>query len=427
MNNLLLDKRVAIVTNNVHCERHTAYYATVEKYFRTNGWKVCDDLNVDKIIICGCGFHDLMYEKFIKILEAAREVNFPEKNIIVMACLPKTQSEKLKEQFGGEIIGIHEEEILDRIIGAKVEFKDVKYVNVFNKYNLTPPEKIPVYYVKISEGCLRECTFCIINKAKGYINSRPVEDIIKEVKTGVEKGYDKIYLMGEDAFAYGIDSNKTIIELVHEIKNAVPLANLYFSYLHIRWLEKYSTEIKDLCKKGWINELHIGLQHVNEHILDRMGRPINFSKLYDTIQEIKFDNPKMHMVADIMVGFPGETIEIFNELTEFFKKDKCFNKVKHFGYSDVNGATSTGFSNKVEDGEIARRWNVLNEVLGARSYSDEIEEERYDDNTFRITRFKDFSFCVNTFDKDGMEVIKNNTKKEVITNISDINDSSFNF
>jgi len=186
---------------------------------------------------------------------------------------------------------------------------------------------------------------------------------------------------------------------VEKLKAMEPDLELYFGYLHIRWLKKYSEEILSFCKRRILKELHIGLQHVNDELLARMGRPAIFSEIYDIISTIKKECPHIYMVADILVGFPGETDEMFNQLVNFFKKDKCFNKVKHFGYSDVKGAPSVDFDNKVPLDVITGRWDLLDKILEERSYSNQSQEERIDDETFRITRFEDYSFCKNTFNE----------------------------
>jgi ribosomal protein S12 methylthiotransferase len=402
----LTRKRVAVVTNNLHCGRHVQYFSTIEKYFRINGWEIAGDFNVNKIVICACGFHDAMVEKIRRTLDEIRASNFLEKNIIIMACLTKTHREDLKRDFRGEIVELHREELLDGIIRAKVPYKEVEPVNVFTvheKCNVENKER-KSFHIKISEGCLMKCTFCVIKKAKGYIESVPFETIAAQVRKAVRKGMKNIKLMGEDTFAYGVDSDTNIIELVKKLKAMEPELQVDFGYLHIRWLIKYAEEIIDFCKKGILNELQIGLQHVNDEMLAKMGRPEKFSGIYDVICRIKKERPDFYMIADILVGFPGETDEMFDQLVEFFKKDRCFNKVKHFGYSDVKGASSYHFKDKVPADKITFRWDCLDKVLGERAYSDQDSEERVDNETFRITRFDDYSFCLNTFDEEVEEV-----------------------
>ena len=398
-NHVSTKKRVAIVTNNIHCERHTQYFSTIEKYFKFNGWEISQDFKVNKIVICGCGFHDAMYEKIKRTLDEIKKLNFLEKNIIIMACLPKTQGANLQRDFNGHVIALKHEHLLDDLIEAKIPFKDIQPVNVFRVHEkcTVDTSDSQFFNIKISQGCLKQCTFCVINKAKGDICSAPLPHIIEQVKRAINLGKNKIFFMGEDTFAYGIDIGTTIIELIEKVKSLDARLELYFGYLHIRWLNKYSKEILSLCERRVLNELHIGLQHVNDKLLERMGRPVVFSETYELIRKIKEIRPDLYMVADLMVGFPGETEEMFQELAEFLKNDTCFNKVKHFAYSDVKGSASSAFEDKVPHEITAQRWDYLDKILGQRSYSSQVNESRIDDETFRITRFDDYSFCKDTY------------------------------
>lgn len=395
-------KKAAIITNNIHCGRHVQYFSTVEKYFKSNGWIIVDHFNVEKIIICSCGFHDAMYEKTKKILEEIKKTDFLEKNIIMMGCLTKTHQQELEEKFKGQVIPFHREHLLDDLIQAGIAFNDIPPVNLFkiDEDCDCGNEENKKFHIKISEGCLRECTFCIINKAKGYLSSIPFETIAHQVRKAISGGRKKIHLMGEDTFAYGVDIDTNIIQLVKKIKAIDKELQLYFGYLHSRWLQKYAAEIISLCKEGVLTELQIGLQHVNEEILKKMGRPVAFSEIYDIIAAIKKGNPDFYLIVDILVGFPGETEEMFNELVHFFENDRYFNKVKHFAYSDVKGALSYRLADKLPRQVIADRWQHLDTILGERSYSAETNETRADNETFRKTRFDDYFFCKDSFNED---------------------------
>jgi len=430
INNITNSKKAAIVTNNIHCERHYQYFSTIEKYFKFNGWEIVGNFNVNKIVICGCGFHDAMYEKIKRTLDEIKKTNFLEKNIIIMGCLPKTQEYNLKKDFNGQTIDINQEHQLDDLIGATIHFKDIQPVNVFRIHEKCSKEQKEnqLFNIKISQGCLKQCTFCVINKAKGDISSVPLQKIIDQVKKAITLDKQKIFFMGEDTFAYGIDIGTTIIDLIEEVIKIDSSLDLYFGYLHIRWLNKYFKDILSLCERRILNELHIGLQHVNDKLLEKMGRPVVFSKTYELIKKIKEVRPDLYMVADIMVGFPGETDNVFNELVEFMKKDTCFNKVKHFAYSDVTGSTSSSFENKIPPEIGAQRWQYLDKILGFRSYSNEVNESRIDNETFRITRFDDYSFCKDTFDDtiEGKGTLQNLVSARTNLLESDGGDFEFN-
>jgi tRNA A37 methylthiotransferase MiaB len=204
--------------------------------------------------------------------------------------------------------------------------------------------------------------------------------------------------MGEDTFAYGIDISTNIIDLVETLLAIDDNVEFYFGSLHIKWLVKYWQGLLSLCKRGIIKEAHIGLQHVNEHLLKKMGRAIVFADVYNVIRSIKEECPDFFIGVDIIVGFPGETTEIFNELVDFFKKDKYINRVQHFGFSNVKGAPSYKFVGKVDQEEIVTRWTILKEILGQRAPHNQSEEEdNHVDLEFRLALEKDYFFCKDTF------------------------------
>lgn len=423
-------KRVAIITNNLHCERNMQYYSTLEYYFKVNGWEISEDFDVNLVIFCACGFHDTMYEKVMKTRDKLKKMHFLEKNIVVMGCLPKTHEEDLSKEFHGQIIYIHQEEQLDDLINTKIPYAKIKPISLFKTHKKCRhiKEAYDYYYIKISEGCLRGCTYCVINKAKGALKSVPLEEIVREFNCAIQGGHYEIFLMGEDTFAYGIDIDTTIIQLIEHLLRIEPKVRLYFGYLHNRWLIKYYQSILSLCKKGVIRELHLGLQHVNEMILAKMGRHVEFSRLYDLIKTIKRENPGLYLTADIMVGFPGETQEIFKELADFFKEDECFDKICHFSYSDVKGALSCEFPDKVPVSEAALRWEELNKILGPRSISNQTEEpETIADATFRLATLNDYLFCSDTFRKKVNETEESQYLAKAQTDILKQDGKDFGF
>jgi MiaB/RimO family radical SAM methylthiotransferase len=418
-----IGKRISIVTNSLRCKRHFQYVASLEKYLLSNGWTIKEDFDVDKIIIAACGFHDAMYDMVKRTIDTIKKTHFLEKNIVLMGCLTKTHEMELLQEFKGQIIHFHDEELLDEIINAKVSFREIGPVNIFKPHkeclHIAPPTRL--FYIKIAQGCLKECTFCVINRAKGYLRSVHVNEIVPQFKSAIKQGYRKIHLMGEDTFAYGIDIGTNIIDLVETLLSIDDNVEFYFGSLHIRWLVRYWQGLLALCKRGIIKEAHIGLQHVNDHMLKKMGRPMAFADVYNIINTIKRECPDFFIGVDVIVGFPGETKKIFNELVDFFKKDKCINRVQHFGFSDVKGAPSYQFEDKVDQEEIVTRWIALKEILGQRApHNQSDEEDNQVDLEFRLALEKDYFFCKDTFVgklgnipvPQGMQLTKSDVLKE---------------
>ncbi|UCE06744.1 MAG: radical SAM protein [bacterium] len=393
-------RRVAIITNNVGCERHVQYYSTLEKYLVANNWTVAEDFDVEKVIICACGFHDFMMDKVSKLLKRLSEIGFSEKDVIITGCLPKTHEQLLKQEFNGDLVELNQEHLLDDIIDAKIPFRSVSLPNVFVRPKTWQIPQDKTFFIKIAQGCVGHCTYCVIKKAKGHIRSVPFEEIKKQFEYATANGYKEIYLMGEDTFAWGADIGTNIIALVDSLLKISPDVSFIFGNWHSRWLSQFSEDLIRLCKMGIIKKLSIGLQHVNQFLLRRMGRAINFHEFYGILRRFRAECPDLHLSADIMVGFPGETPEMFEELVAFFEKDTVFDLVAHFGYSDVQGAPSSKFDAKVDTLQVGRRWDRLKKTLGQRSYYNAIETPETIRAVFQLSLDRDYTFCKDTYLKE---------------------------
>ena len=393
-------RRVAIITNNVGCERHVQYYSTLEKYLVANNWVVADSFDVEKVVICACGFHDFMLDKVLKSLKRLTETGFSEKNIVITGCLPKTHAQRLKQDFHGDLVELNQEHLLDGIFEATIPFQRISPPNVFVRPRTWQVPQDKTFFIKIAQGCLRNCTFCVITKAKGHIRSVPVEEIKKQFEFAVSNGYKEIFLMGEDTFAYGLDTGTNIIALVDSFLKISPDVSFGFGNWHSRWLPQFAEGLLRLCKMGVVKKLNIGLQHVNESLLRRMGRPIDFQEFYGILLKFRAECPELYLSADIMVGFPGETPAMFDELVAFFKKDTVFNMIAHFGYSDVQGAPSSTFDGKVDSLQVVSRWDRLKKTLGKRSFYNSIEKPDANRTSFLMSFDRDYNFCMDTYLKD---------------------------
>lgn len=358
-------KKVAIITNNINCERHTNSSLKVKLFFEKNGWQVIENFNCDYVIIEGCGFHNHMYEKVRSIIRKVNEAGISNDKIIIMDCITKTH-EKLLSEFKDIHICQTGNENLDKLINANIPLASIMDINQMsmNESTILDPD---CFYIKVAEGCLCRCTFCVIKKAKGYIKSVDKSIILEQYKNAIVHENRKIFLMGEDTFAYGVDRDENIIDLIDDMLSIDSNVELYFGSLHCGWIQKYADGLLELCRADVVKKINIGLQHVNGEILERMGRGVDFTKVYDVINNIKRINPNIYLSADIIVGFPGETEEQFTELVDFVKNDTCFNMFSHYGYSDVEGAQSNNFDNKISQSEIGMRWSYLNKAMKERS------------------------------------------------------------
>lgn len=205
----------------------------------------------------------------------------------------------------------------------------------YNRRTLTTP---PHYaYLKISEGCDRKCAFCSIPIITGKHISRPMEEIVEEVKQLVEKGVKEFQVIAQELTYYGIDLYKrqALPELIERISDVegVKRIRLHYAYPAHFPKELFSVmrERDNVCKY-----LDIALQHSSDHMLERMHRHITKKETYELIHALRSEVPGIHIRTTLMVGFPGETEQDFEELKQFVRDIK-FNRMGAFAYSHEEG------------------------------------------------------------------------------------------
>lgn len=195
-------------------------------------------------------------------------------------------------------------------------------------------------YLKIAEGCDRHCAYCAIPFITGRHQSRPMEDILAEVEYLVSQGVKEFQVIAQELTYYGvdIDGKQHIAELVGRMADipGVKWIRLHYAYpAHFPWdLLQVMREKKNVCKY-----LDIALQHISDRMLERMRRHVTKAETYQLIERIRQEVPGIHIRTTLMVGFPGETDEEFEELMEFTRWAR-FERMGAFAYSEEDGTYS---------------------------------------------------------------------------------------
>lgn len=205
-------------------------------------------------------------------------------------------------------------------------------------------------YLKISEGCDRSCSYCAIPIITGKHVSRPIEEIISEVKYLVSKGVKEFQIIAQELTYYGIDLYKTqkIAELIEQISDVpgVEWIRLHYAYpAHFPMeLMRVMRERKNVCKY-----MDIALQHISDNMLKQMRRNVTKEETYRLIENFRKEVPGIHLRTTLMVGHPGETEADFEELKEFVKRAK-FDRMGAFAYSEEEGTYSANnYSDEITD------------------------------------------------------------------------------
>lgn len=288
------------------------------------------------IVINTCGFiGDAKEESINMILECcqAKEEGRVEQ-VYVMGCLSERYRKELEEEIPQ----------VDKFYG---KFDWTELVNdlgkaynpkIANERTLTTPQHYA--YLKISEGCDRQCSYCAIPIITGRHQSRPMEDILDEVKSLVRSGVKEFQVIAQELTYYGIDlyGKQTLPELIERMAEieGVEWIRLHYAYpTHFPMdLLRVMREKDNVC-----NYLDIALQHINNDMLRLMRRNVTKEQTLELIAAMRKEVPGIHLRTTLMVGHPGETDEMFEELVSFVK-DARFDRMGAFAYSEEEGTYS---------------------------------------------------------------------------------------
>lgn len=318
------------------CSKNLVDSEKLIRQLEANGYKVTHDSPKPQgeiAVINTCGFIGDAKEESINMIlefcEAKEEGKL--KKLYVMGCL----SERYLKELEVEIPQV------DKFYGKfnwnelLADLGKAYQPEIAIERTLTTPKHYA--YLKISEGCDRSCAYCAIPIITGKHTSRPMEEIIKEVKLLVSQGVKEFQVIAQELTYYGVDLYKSqkLPELIEKIAQVpgVEWIRLHYAYpTHFpEDLFRVMRENDNVCKY-----MDIALQHISDNMLSRMRRNVSKAETYALIEKFRKEVPGIHLRTTLMVGFPGETEEDFEELKEFVQKAR-FDRMGAFAYSEEEG------------------------------------------------------------------------------------------
>lgn len=315
--------------------------------FESHGYHVTHDSDNPQgeiVVINTCGFiEDAKQESIDTILEFAQaKTEGKIKKVFVMGCLSERYLADLEAEIP-EVDGwygkfnyvdlLNHLETLDGLGNQASCTSGRSWERV-----LTTPSHYA--YLKISEGCDRHCAYCAIPIITGKHQSRPMDEILQEVRYLVSQGVKEFQVIAQELTYYGVDldGKQHIAELIEQMADieGVEWIRLHYAYpAHFPWdLLKVMREKQNVC-----NYLDIALQHISDSMLSRMQRHFTKAETYELIQKMREEVPGIHLRTTLMVGFPGETDEDFQELLDFTRWAR-FERMGAFAYSEEDGTYS---------------------------------------------------------------------------------------
>ena len=348
----------------------------------SNEYEITNDpKEADIIIVNTCGFIEKAKEESINtILEMAQyKTNYKCKLLIATGCLTQRYGEELKNLMPeiDIMLGVNDYKKLHKLIREFIyEQKTSLEVN-YSDSNINEGERIlttasQTAYLRIAEGCNNFCTYCIIPKIRGKFRSRSMENILKEAESLSKKGVKEIILVAQDTTLYGSDiyGEKKLHILLKKLAEIQGIEWIRVLYCYPE--EIYEELIDEIAvNKKVVKYLDLPIQHISSKILKRMGRKTNKEDIIEKIDLIRSKIKGVILRTSLIVGFPGEEEEDFEELKDFLKEYKL-DKVGVFTYSREEGTPAANMENQIDENIKEKREKTL--MMIQRSISKEINQ-----------------------------------------------------
>lgn len=332
-------KRNTIDVITLGCSKNLVDSEKLIRQLEENGYKVTHDSpnpQGEIAVINTCGFiRDAKEESINMILEfceAKEEGKL--KKLYVMGCLSERYLKELKTEIP-QVDKFYGKFNWNELLADLGKAYQADYAI---ERTLTTPKHYA--YLKISEGCDRTCSYCAIPIITGKHTSRPMEEILEEVRILVAEGVKEFQIIAQELTYYGVDLYKSqklpeLIERMAQIPG-VEWIRLHYAYpAHFpKDLFRVMREYDNVCKY-----MDIALQHISDNMLTKMRRHVSKAETYDLIEQFRKEVPGIHLRTTLMVGHPGETEEDFEELKEFVRKAH-FDRMGAFAYSEEEGTFS---------------------------------------------------------------------------------------
>jgi len=350
-----MTKKPTIDFITLGCSKNLVDSETLMGLFEAHGYHVTHDAEHPQgeiAVVNTCGFiEDAKQESIDTILELAQAKEEGHlKRLYVMGCLSERYLADLEKEIP-EVDGWYGKFNYKQLLKDLENLETLDCLDVHRKIT-TPNHYV---YLKIAEGCDRHCAYCAIPLITGKHQSRPMQEILDEVRYLVSQGTKEFNVIAQELTYYGvdIDGQQHIAELIEQMADieGVEWIRLHYAYpAHFPWdLLRVMREKKNVC-----NYLDIALQHISDHMLDRMKRHVTKEETYELIRRMRREVPGIHIRTTLMVGFPGETEEDFEELIAFTKWAR-FERMGAFVYSEEEGTYSAEHYQDDVPGELKQR------------------------------------------------------------------------
>ncbi len=389
-------KKVCVLTNG--CPENRIDCSRMQKFLGDNGCTVTTDIHdADVIIFNACGLTESTQEHSIDIIRFVESQKRPSAELIVCGCLPKINKSRLREVHQGFTFE-HDIEQLKEIIDIRTnpddayanclihranmpsvhrrtfaDFKKLASLTSMHGMVYAIKERLTKRYydqldqiinvfrpqsfcIKVSSGCPNRCSFCAVKVSRGGLKSKPIDAIVEEFKEGLSKGYKEFALLGTDVGAYGRDHSVTLADLLKELVKAKGDYTIRLRNIQPKFLIEMMPELCEVLRSGKITYLSTAAQSGNNRILGLMRRGYKIEDYKAVIQTLKGEFPQLQIRTQIMVGFPSETEEEFQDSLRLLDEID-FDFVEVYQYQPRPGTEAAEMKDQVPHKVSRRRYH----------------------------------------------------------------------
>ena len=399
-------KKIFIYTHS--CDRRGLDANKTIQFLTENNYKIVDNpKDADIIIFFACAALKSITDKSLKLIKKFQKYNA---ELIVAGCLPAIEKEQLVEIFDGKTIITRDIERIDDIFPEnKIKYHDIADANfVFHNlnkktirgtfrdtfwmikpiariYNKTRnhiikslfgedsliyrylPEKSE-YHIRISTGCLGNCSYCSIKDGIGPCVSKPLDECMKEFKNGLNHGFEKFVIDADETGCYGLDINSSLPELLYNITEIPGDYKISIRNLDPRWVVRYVNDLEIILKRRKIVDIESSIQSGSIRILKSMKRYSDLKKMKDAYVRLKKAYPNISLVTDYILGFPTESKEEITQTLRYIG-EISFTSGTIIPFSCRIGTEAENIEPKITSQQMSRGLRYAKKYLKKIGYS----------------------------------------------------------
>ena len=375
-----MKKKVAL--HNLGCKVNAYEVEAMQQLLENAGYETVPfEEGADVYVINTCTVTNIADRKSRQMLHKAKKMN-PDAIVVATGCYAQADTEKLKEDTAVDLIlGNNQKtqivealEEYEKEHAKQVQVIEINHTKEYEELSISSTAEHVRAYIKVQDGCNQFCTYCIIPFARGRVRSRKIEEVLSEVETLAAKGYKEVVLTGIHLSSYGVDFPKeereSLLSLIQAVSRVEGISRIRLGSLEPRIITEEFLE--GIVKTGKVcPHFHLSLQSGCNKTLKNMNRRYSAQEYAEKCELIRKFYPAPAFTTDVIVGFPQETEEDFEESYEFVKKIH-FYETHIFKYSRRHGTKAASMDGQLTEAAKAQRSDRMLELheIRAREYEE---------------------------------------------------------